>query len=269
MIYPAAPGSQVCLANQDLVNPVYVARKPNFTLGSPAALAIPPLGSITVNGSKTLWGLATAGTASLLVMPGGGQWAPSPAQVAAQIQALGLATFAEQVAQNTAIPTNIFGTGVPLYTKSQVVLNTTQSLAPGGSYSSGNLAFGQIGFELRVNAKYTSGVPNNGFYQIQLNWFDSNTGLLVDQDEYVSICATAGDTTGFTTNVKGPSKADICSLSIKSYEGGGGATMSAGIVLLANSRFYGSDQIFTPNWASTSGVAAAIGNRKSKIENRK
>lgn len=254
MIFPQQRGVSVCLANQDITNPVTIGRLPNFAQGASNTATIPPLGSITVDGSKTLWGLAPAGTAPLLVMPGGGQWAPSPAQVAAQISALGLATFAEQVAQNSAIPTNIFGTGVPLYTKNNVAYSSgNQLIVGGGVFVSATTAAPQIGFELRIAAVNAAGAANNfGTYQITINWFDSSTGTQIDQDTYISIARASTDGTNFATNIKGPTKGDQFQIVIKNLESPLGLNLTVNFLMLMNSRFYGSDQIFLINYASTS-----------------
>jgi len=80
----------VLLANQDLVNTVTVGDQPNVAIGAQNADAIPPLGSIAYQGGRRLYAIAPAGTLALLAVTGGTSWAPSPTQIALQIQALGV-----------------------------------------------------------------------------------------------------------------------------------------------------------------------------------
>lgn len=110
---------QGCLANLDLTNTVFVGH--SRALDS-SADTIPPLGSIIVDGSQDLYAStqSQAVTVRLQSTPGVTNWAPSPAQVAAQISALGLATATNQSTQithesNTEANTNsavqaLFGT---------------------------------------------------------------------------------------------------------------------------------------------------------------
>lgn len=91
-----APGTGFLLVNTDLVNPVYIGNDPGSQ-----AIPVPPLGSVALTTSRDLWVSTNGGayTVNALLLPGGSQWSPSPAQIAAQIQALGLATSANQAAQ--------------------------------------------------------------------------------------------------------------------------------------------------------------------------
>src|SRR6516165_9603405 len=85
-IWSGQNGVMLTLANQDLVNSVTIARRNNFVIGGSNAASIPPLGSITIDGSKTVWALPPPGPAYLLFFRGGGIWAPTPPQVEAKIQ---------------------------------------------------------------------------------------------------------------------------------------------------------------------------------------
>jgi hypothetical protein len=84
-------GGPVLFANQDITNTVTVGGTTNVFQDSPAAVPIPPLGSIAVEGYDSWYAIAPAGTTALLVIPGGTSWSPSPADVALQISTLGLA----------------------------------------------------------------------------------------------------------------------------------------------------------------------------------
>lgn len=92
----------VLLANQDLAAVVTVGSRQNLAPGDGDCDPIPPLGSIAYTGGVK-YAAAAAGTAALLVIAGGTSWAPSPADVALQIQALGLATNAAVLAVNSTL----------------------------------------------------------------------------------------------------------------------------------------------------------------------
>lgn len=89
----------VLLANQDLVNAVTIGNNQGISIDGMNGDVIPALGSIGYIGGQPLFAIAPAGTAALTVIAGGTSWAPSPAQVALQIEALGLAkdTSVQQV----------------------------------------------------------------------------------------------------------------------------------------------------------------------------
>lgn len=96
-------------ANQDLVNEVTVGGTTSVFPDSPAAVIIPPLGSIAVLGRDLWYAVAPAGTTALLVIPGGTQWSPSPAQVALQIAALGLARDTTVQGVNSSVQSQTSG----------------------------------------------------------------------------------------------------------------------------------------------------------------
>lgn len=244
MVWVGQPGTTVTFANQDLNNAITIARRPNFAIGSGSAMPIRPLGSITVDGSKTIWGLAPQGTANLVVMPGGGDWNPSPADVAASISTLGLATLTEQIAQNTSIPTNISTTGVPLLTAQNVLGSSGggTSIAASGSLtvpSSGTLALNQIGFELVVQAKYTSTAGTNPFVMCAITFIDSVTGLTVDETLYVLTATTSG--ANWPQRIKGPTKANTCKITFTNLDTAQAITVAYSFMV--NSRPYTQDAL--------------------------
>lgn len=93
----------VLFANQDLVNSVTVGDNQSVFIDSPSAVVIPPLGSISLLGNKSLYAIAPSGTAALMVIAGGTSWAPSPAQVALQIATLGLARDSSVMTVNSTL----------------------------------------------------------------------------------------------------------------------------------------------------------------------
>lgn len=89
-------GDGPCLiVNRDLVSQLLIGKDNSvFSKGATGDVSVvDPLGSVAVNGREALYGmgLQASGTISVDIMKNASYWAPSPAQVAAQINALGLA----------------------------------------------------------------------------------------------------------------------------------------------------------------------------------
>lgn len=77
------------LVNPDIVNAVFIGNDPGSQI-----ISVPPLGSVTLGQTNHDTWISTNGANYIVnayLMPNGSNWTPSPAQVAAQINALGLA----------------------------------------------------------------------------------------------------------------------------------------------------------------------------------
>lgn len=243
MIWPAQKGSMVCLANQDLTNNAYIGRKPNFAPNGSDSLTIPPLGSITIDGSKVVYALGAANNmVPLLVMPGGGQWAPSPAQVAAQINALGLMkdTTGQNINGNvtgvmkdvtggtivttlgapaqdtirTAIPNNISTTGAPLLNFNQQVLNAAvQTITAGNSFVYPVITFNQPGLEIILQLESPSATTQT---KISVTWLDQFADP-ISVDTYWVYPGTTGNP--HILYARGPVDGVQCTITIASFTG--------------------------------------------------
>lgn len=97
------------VVNNDITNQIFVGNDPGTQV-----IPIPPLGSISFSKSDhDLW-ISTGGvsvTVQALLLPAGTQWTPAPSQVAAQINALGLAKDTTVSGVNTTL---VFGTNPQL-----------------------------------------------------------------------------------------------------------------------------------------------------------
>jgi hypothetical protein len=80
-----SPG--VLIVNLDLTNTCYVGADV-FT--SSSGVQIPPLGSVSLDGTETIFAICPTGQIQLQVIPGGQQWSPSAQQIAEQIAILGI-----------------------------------------------------------------------------------------------------------------------------------------------------------------------------------
>lgn len=111
------------LVNPDITNNIFIGNDPSSQI-----ISVPPLGSITLDAGKhDVWVSTNGGnyTVDAFLMPNGSNWVPSPAQVAAQISALGLAKETTQQAGNTLIGNVNSTLGTPAQDGTVAGVNTT------------------------------------------------------------------------------------------------------------------------------------------------
>lgn len=111
------------LVNPDIVNNIFIGNDPSSQI-----ISVPPLGSITLDAGKhDVWVSTNGGnyTVQAFLMPNGSNWVPSPAQVAAQIDALGLAKETTQQTGNTLIGNVNSTLGTPAQDGTVSGVNTT------------------------------------------------------------------------------------------------------------------------------------------------
>lgn len=262
-IINGVPGKMVTIANQDLTQTVTIARRNNFTQNGPNALPIPPLGAVTIDMSKTIYGLAPAGTLPVIVLTGGGQWAPAPSQIAASISALGLATaanqttqtsainnpsynpitqtnsgllstLAQQVTQQTAIPNNIAATGVPLLVLPNTLVNVSNtSVASGGSTALTAVNPTQPGYNILVQAHSTAGTAT--YARVLMTWTDAVTGNVVNRQSWWFIPGADATTNQHSIAGSGPTEGTQLTITLFAYNN----TVVFDLVFLEqNSRIY-------------------------------
>jgi hypothetical protein len=142
---PLGDGTTVTIYNQDSNNVVTLGTTSNISIGATNGVPLQPLTPGTFPATKAIYAIAPSGTQALVIIPEGGTLSPSPAQIAAQIAATGLATSALQTAQETSIPNNIAATGVPAVLSS--VIGTIGPIASGS-------AWGPITFTFTTGGAY-------------------------------------------------------------------------------------------------------------------
>lgn len=223
------------IINRDLTNILLVGRdkalgRQGQVAGSDLSL-IDPLGSMAVDGTETLFGqgVQATGTISIDVKQGATNWAPSPAQVAAQINALGLAkdTTVNNVHTDLSLGTNQFlsgasasamagagsttakdisTTGAPLLNLKTVLAQQTSftSIAASGSLTISNLVISQISYELSIVAETSAAAQTPVI--VQLKWIDSTTTFVVAQQEFSFFAGSVASP--HTIEGHGPSAAD-------------------------------------------------------------
>jgi hypothetical protein len=255
-----SPGGSVTVVNLDLTQTVYVGYQPGLSAGASDAISVPPLGAAVIDTSAQSYIVSgVAAGISCQLIPGAAQWTPSPAQVALQIQALGLATETTQMLNHTAIntvngtlgapaqdgtvtglatsiPVNISTTGVPLLTGAAQVASGSGTIAVGATLSPAAFTIGQIGYEVIMTFQIAAGatIP---FLQVILTWTDITSGLTVGVEEWW-LSASSGSAQQFIG--RGPSKGNKLAITIKNFDPADTVTYSYSV--LANSRIYLRDE---------------------------
>jgi hypothetical protein len=233
--------------------------------------------------------LAAYGIATQIA-PGVTQWTPSPAQVAAQINALGLAKDTSVQAVNTtaagtttavsgvntavtgvnttlgtpaqdsirtAIPNNISTTGAPLLTLSQsLASNTSLGVSASSSNATAKVTITQPSFEMFFYAYYPVANGATPFLFVVVAWYDSNSGLLLDKDTFTTCVNTHAGITGLPCRVKGPSKGN--QVQITFYNQDAAQSVNVNYALLGHSRLYTQFYLDWPIDQSENGATVII-----------
>jgi hypothetical protein len=248
-------GGPVLIYNADITNVAYAGY--NAQIAETNSCVIQPLAFTVMDGTRAIWGFCPTASVLLNVVPGGTSQSASPAQIAAQISALGLATFDEQVNQNSAIPGNMLASGQGVTTEIAALLATGDtSGTPGGvpllnlydlltSSTSTNIAAGneitlgpfdisQISYEMLVEA----GTGQNAAVapiSVIFNWTDSHSGLQTSTQIYNFYSAyTGGGGAAHAVEGHGPSNADTLTVIIYSPD----QAVTVAYALLQSSRNY-------------------------------
>lgn len=146
------------LVNPDITNNIFIGNDPGSQL-----IAVPALGSVTLDATKHDVWVSTNGasyTVNAYLMPNGSNWVPSPAQVAAQINALGLAK--DTTLQTTNTNTNNIAnntTGVAKDSTVNTVATNTTGVAKDTSINTVNTTLGTPAQSGDVTGLTTNGIP--------------------------------------------------------------------------------------------------------------
>jgi hypothetical protein len=246
----------VTLYNQDLTNVVYASYQQWFAPGQGNSIPIQPLGSITISAAKAIYvGSLVSGVLPLLVLPQGSNIQPSPAQIAAQINALGLAKETTQLSQTSGatIATDIAAAGTPPLIRKQVLAQASNAtISTAGSTTIGPFTFTQPSYDFTIIS--TSVVATVTYLSVIFTWTDSASGFVVGRETYWMFPATSTSGQPHTVCGKGPSKADT--LSVQFTASTNNVTVS--YALMQTSKTFGRDY-----WATvtplTSGTVFASG----------
>jgi hypothetical protein len=279
-----APSDSYLLVNTDITNQIFVGNDPGTQ-----PVPVPPLGSIAVGADNSHDTWVSTGSASYtvqaLLLPNGTQWTPSPAQVAAQISALGLATATNQstqITQGTTLATNQgtqIAQGTTLNNSVNATPNSTAALiatgsaagTPGGvpllRYTNqlGNgsgktlagaasvnlittMAINQPGYEMTITCNMPASSGTIPFASLVFNWIDSVTGIAV-KSAYFIVTAGNGPSNALQFYINGPSYGDQLTVQLTNLDPS--ITLTYTWVLNQTSHVHLVDNIIQPAYAAT------------------
>jgi hypothetical protein len=234
--------SSVVIYNQDLTNVIYASYSRWFQPGAANSIPIQPLTFATLSAKRAIYLGATTAVQPAAIVPEGTQLQPSPAQIAAQISALGLATFAEQVNQNSAIPTNISTTGVPLLNNPQVLASAANiGISASSSNTVGPFNTNQPSFELGIASSFAVANGATPYTFVVLYWIDPTSNLTVAKDTFVIWTASHAALNSLPFIIRGPSKAGSLKLVVFNLDTVDSVQVT--YTLLADSRVIPSESI--------------------------
>lgn len=214
-----ADGNDVLIVNRDIVNELLIGPGPEIFGNNPNSIdIIDPLGSQVFNGKEEVWGILPPGVNGFIqvgIKPNSSYWAPSPAQVAAQINALGLMKDSTgQAINNTTgnLPVSMSTTGIPLLNFRNSFTIPAQNVASLATITLGPFGFNQPGYDIAFLAVSANNAANFPFFAWEMIWTDSSTGVVVAQEFWSLGLGNVGSPILYLGN--GPCEADQLTITI-------------------------------------------------------
>jgi hypothetical protein len=206
-IINAGSGPAVAVYNGDTTNVLLVSPSSGgISVGN--SVPVQPLTTAVIDGTYRQFAAAQTGTcATVTVAPGATQINPSPAQVAAQINALGLATATNQQSQ--------LNTGAPLTHGMTNLVSQGTVVAGGATVVVGPFTVTRPGYISFFAAQF-SGVPTVPLIGITVLWVDTVTGWSTAQEDWYIPGNQAFP--GIKVYGKGPTKANSVQITIKNFD---------------------------------------------------
>lgn len=258
------------IVNRDLINTVAYGSQDITAANLNALGIIDPLGTVTVDGTQDIYVLPLSGTPVVDVVPGASGWVASPAQIAAQISALGLATAGNQSSQIVQGSSLISNTGQT----STNVANLTTGGNPGGipilrGTDNFGTATGQTiaastnatlingtaitkpGFEAVFQLNLPAAAGTVPFAILQIAWQDSNTGLQVGLKQYI-LTSGNGPTNMLTYYISGPCRGNQIVLKLRNQDPA--QTLTVTWAFNQTSHVYLTDRLLQPTYAATAPI---------------
>jgi hypothetical protein len=268
-------GGTVLIFNADITNVAYVGY--NNSIGVSNSTVIQPLTYVVMSGDRTLYGFCPTATVILNLTPGGTYQSASPAQIAAQINALGLmkdttgqtingnvlpiakdTTLAGQTSGGT-IANEISATGVPLLNLDTITDQGSRTLNAGSGFTFPASNMNQISYELWVSLQQGSVNANPTVGTITLQWLTTG-GVFIDQKSYQIVAGPNG--TDHIIRINGPAHGGQVQLRFANNSGSA-TTAVFGYILLSSSRIYSRDVgrtvVFAQNGFTVAGILQDYG----------
>lgn len=254
--------------NRDLTTPLIVGKDNSVTSkGATGDISlIDPLGSMRFNGLSNVFGIASTtninggpgnSPITVVIEAGADNWIASPAQVSAQLNALGLAkdssvnnpayqpitlTNAGLLSKDATVGALTSGgtianevavAGAPLLHKhvsltGQSNLSVTSTVQTFGPFTMTQPGY-QVFFSLFMAAQ------QNSYLRIEFKWFDSSSGIQIDDQTYFVVPGTDSSANLHTLVGSGPTSGNQLTVSL-SLVGTAGTITVPNFLLFQNSR---------------------------------
>lgn len=268
-LWPPGQSGSMMLINNDTTNTVYVDSTRSVSTSS---VPIPPQGSVTVDGTVQWWGTtASPAVVQLIVVPGGTQWT-NPVGVRIALDALGLATAAGQIAQETQIPAQMLHSGQGVTTELAAILASgSPAGTPGGTPAIAfhrQILFTGFNIAVPVGTPYVqtlTGVTGTGydggvvvyaaaaaFCSVDMSWQDQSTGQELAHEQWWIVPGKSAAPQ--VVELRGPTEGNQLEITITAYTAG--ITISAGF--FQNSRAYTRHDWRSTGWTQSFNAGANI-----------
>lgn len=214
----AAGDGPTLLFNNDETNKLVLCNDIGLNiLNQDGNTILEPLGSVVVMGKLDVYAApVTPGiTVEVFLIPDAIYFSPSPAQIAAQINTLGLATLNEQINQNTTIPGNIAVTGTPLlHGYNQIQFQSVLTIPAGNTgFSGGN--FVKPGYFISLIATISNPLATFPIAQVEMLWQDPTSAVIMGQENWYMF---AGNGSNSSVYGKGVTKGPHLAFSVKNLD---------------------------------------------------
>jgi hypothetical protein len=257
------------IVNRDETNQIYIGSAEVGT--TPPDLATPdklqasivdPLGNVTVTGDRNWFAYSPSGQPVVVdVVENGGEWAPSPAQVAVQLSALGLMLDTTGHLINTTLGTpaqtpdiqalhsgspiasEIAAAGTGLLTSAGLLISDTRHvIGAGQTITYAPVPVSRIGYDGLIQC-LNAGGGTNPFATVTMRWADSSAGVDTAQE----IWYPASGTSGPEYFLGGPTKGDQLIVMVTNNDT---VSLQFSIFVSQNSRVYARDDWRSPSWSA-------------------
>lgn len=205
-------GGPVMLVNTDVTNTAYAGYSTSISPGGTNTVAIPPLGSVTMDGSRTLYGVAPV-QLLLQVVPGGTTWSPSPAQIATQLVNSTLAAAIADAISAAGVP--------PIDDPAPLSIIFQQNIAAGATFTSPEISVGQYQSWVGTmfSAATSAGTGTNPYTKMHIAW-----SLTVDNfdplhaEDWVVPNSPYSFTYVYRNDLQGPIFGNACQFTFTNYD---------------------------------------------------
>lgn len=205
-------GAPVMLVNTDENNTAYAGYNSAIAPGGTNTVAIPPLGSTVMSGTRTSYACA-AQSLQLQIVPGGTLWTPSPAQIAAVLVGSELADVIAAAISAAGVP--------PIDHPTPVYIVFQQTVAAGGTFTTPEIDVSQYQSWVGTmfSAATAAGLGTDPYTKMHITW-----GLQTDNydplhaEDWVVPNTPFNDFYVYRNDLQGPCYGDHMQVTFTNYD---------------------------------------------------